>query len=150
MSSLDPHSRQFYVDLAKEAADDTDPRPYPWGVLYVKPSKSKERRNCGNCWKWTADKGCLDFKGDMIGKVEKVDVCGLHVHGQPRLPKWADFGQDTDIKLAGFEKDTSTACDNCRHSYVEDKQAYCRRVKDAPGADAKIEARGCCAAWEKK
>lgn len=149
MSELKPHEARFYRTLSGEKIAADDIRPTPEQVLYAKPNPDGSRKRCDNCWMWTqSDKGCLAFTKDYVGKVDKDDICGLHVYGTPRYG-WQDMDQTQDADLAGFEKSVGdgTSCDKCEYIHGN---GLCHKVQDGKGNDAPVEAKGCCAAWEPK
>lgn len=133
-------------------AQPNPPAPEPWGVLYVPPRKDGRGRLCGNCVMWTAAEGgrCVIHARDLV--VKRTEVCGYHVSGRP-MPKWMDHPgmEPVDPELSGLEEvgSAGTKCGNCRYFSA----AACARVQQ-PGAPrftpAKVEANGCCAAWERR
>lgn len=121
--------------------------PEPWGTLYAPPNPDGSRKNCGNCWAWVKEGKCLIHKKTL--KVIKDAVCGFHIFGKPK-DEWEDLDiEPYDSKLSGLIKTKGTSCDLCIW-YEGKEKGICLGVSDGKNKPAKVQAKGCCARWEKK
>ncbi len=131
--------------------------PRPHAVLYVLPNPDSTRKSCSNCPMWVSQSNRCTIHGPDQ-EVQRDDVCGYHVFGMP-VPshKWppkpqGGYPKGTWVtpKFSGLEHvPGGTSCDTCRYYIAKGLAGLCNKVAGADGQQAKVEALGCCAAWER-
>lgn len=110
------------------------PLPQLWGVLYAPPNANGQRKACANCM--LKDNAQATICKIVRGKISPEMVCGYHV--AEGGVKAVDAGLET---VQG-----GTSCDRCK--YFDDGE--CEAVLGNDGNHAKVNAKGCCARWERK
>lgn len=117
-------------------------------VLYFGPLNIGDPRgaHCGVCYKFVSASGdrgrCIEVEGEISGP---HGVCGLYVHGDPRI---ADPGfrlRKVSKAEAGYSEEGPTHCKNCRHmAHPELAASLCEEVEGV------VAAHGCCNEWSRR
>jgi broad specificity phosphatase PhoE len=113
-------------------------------VLYMTAEEigSDKGAHCDDCWKYIGSKNEPGKCADVAGSIDpEKGVCGLYAYGEPnQLVRIGTIPQS----VAGYFEKGPTKCELCEYFGGENR---CAKVKSAP---KKIEAGGCCNAFEAK
>lgn len=119
------------------------PLPSPGDVLYAPPNKGGGPKQCGNCWMWRQDDGCVIVDGELL----EAYSCGYHVEGTPAGDEVGDVAaQKVSQELAGVTHEP-TSCSSC--TYFDPGLSRCRAVA-VDGKPALVAPMGCCTRWTKR
>lgn len=150
------NKRRLLVWSGKARAEESPPELRLDQVSYAPPNLDLSRKQCANCMFWLGGdvdgrEGCFLFDVSVIVTADMV--CNNHMFGDGLAAALGGIHpnfQPLDPAFAGLvQTSEGTACEVCRHfQATEPGYGMCRMTYDSPGANATVEALGCCCAWE--
>lgn len=105
-------------------------------VLYMGPSLNEKDFVCGGCGLATPGGKCAVLGMKTVDL--KVGVCGIYVPGTPHEQ---DEISNVPKSVAGYVEEGPYTCGRCKHFLPP---------STCEGVAGKIDAKGCCNAWEGK